>query len=120
MNVNPCCQGCGKPYVHAKAIHAAEQNRENWFCQECATEQAQVHKFDPNGKRVIIEGRETMSIGEYVERGAIAVCDYSSLCNPDEFGVADLLTDLGHLCDREGHNFRVILRRAVRNWEAEG
>ncbi len=32
MNVNPCCQWCGKAYVHAKAIHAAEQDRENWFC----------------------------------------------------------------------------------------
>jgi hypothetical protein len=49
----------------------------------------------------------------------LAICDYSGACNPDDFNVADLITDLGHFCDRENHNFRAVLRRALRNWEAE-
>ncbi len=60
-----------------------------------------------------------MTNGEYAGRGAIAVCDYSGVCNADEFNIADLVTDLGHFCDHEGHNLRAILRRAITNWEAQ-
>ncbi len=44
---------------------------------------------------------------------------YSGVCNRDDHNIANLITDLTHFCDREGHNFRGIIRRAMRNWEAE-
>ena len=119
MKIQPCCEGCGKPYAEAKAIHPSDQNPDNWFCQECAAEQAQAHQFDPDAKREASAGRESMTNGEYAERGALALCDYSGACNPDEFNIADLMTDIAHFSDREGHNFLAIVRRAIRNWEAE-
>jgi hypothetical protein len=119
MNIKPCCEGCGKPYAEAKAIHPTEQNSEAWLCIECAAEQAQVHQFDPEAKRGIDADRESLTNGEYAERGDNTVCDYSGVCNPDDFNIADLITDICHFCDREGHNIRAIIRRAIGNWEGE-
>jgi hypothetical protein len=64
-------------------------------------------------------GRENMTNGQYAERGATIVWDYAGVCNPDEFNLADLLTDVGHFADREGFNYRAVLRRAMRNWTTE-
>jgi hypothetical protein len=47
----------------------------------------QVRQFDPQAKRV--------TNGEYAERGAITICDYSAVCNPDDFNIADLITGFG-------------------------
>lgn len=60
-----------------------------------------------------------MTNGEYAEHGAITICDYSGVCNPDDFNIADPITELGHFCDLEGHNFWAIIRRAIRNRGAE-
>jgi hypothetical protein len=45
--------------------------------------------------------------------------EYSGACNPDDQNIADLIADLVYFCGREGHNFRAVLRRAIRNWQAE-
>ena len=119
MNIKSRCEGCGKPYAEAKAIHPSEQKTETWLCNECATEQAEDHKFDSDAKSAVVAGRESLTNGEHAERGANTVCDYSGACNPEDFDIADLINDIGHFCDREGHNFRAIIRRAIRNWHAE-
>ena len=60
-----------------------------------------------------------MTNGEYAERGALAVCDYAGVCNPDDRDIANLIADIGRFSDREGHNFRAIVRRAIRNGREE-
>ena len=37
----------------------------------------------------------------------------------EEDAIGDLITDLLHLCDREGVDGAELVGRAVRNWEAE-
>lgn len=39
--------------------------------------------------------------------------------NVDEDAVSDLITDLMHYCDREGHPGAKLLTSAKRNWKAE-
>jgi len=57
------------------------------------------------------------------ERLGLAPGDRSALrsgaCNGDDHDIADLVTDIGHFCDREGHNLRAIVRRAIRNGREE-
>jgi len=119
MHIQPCCEGCGKPYAQAKAIHPSDQKADNWLCEECAAEQARAHKFDPDAKGMAGANRESLTNGEHAKRGALAVCDYASACNPDDHNIADLITDIAHFSDREGRNVLAIIRRAIRNWEAE-
>ena len=37
----------------------------------------------------------------------------------DEDGIRDLLADLGHLCDREGYDYKSLLDLAWDDWRAE-
>lgn len=37
----------------------------------------------------------------------------------DPDNAADLIADLGHLCDREGLDFEAAVKRATINWRAE-
>ena len=119
ITIEPCCEGCGNPYAQAKSVHPLPENPEAWFCEQCAAERAQTHEFRPDAKQLVGTHRELMTNGEYAERAAITVCDYSGACNPDDHNIADLIADLGHFSDREGHNFRAVLRRAIRHWETE-
>ncbi len=119
ITIEPCCEGCGNPYAQAKSIHPLPQNHEAWLCEECAAEQAQTHEFKPDAKQLVAADRELMTNGDYAERGSITLCDYSGVTNPDERNIADLIADLGHFSDREDHNSRAIIRRALRHWETE-
>lgn len=37
----------------------------------------------------------------------------------DESNIADLIADLGHLCDRDGLDFEAAIESALINWRAE-
>ncbi len=37
----------------------------------------------------------------------------------DSDSISDLLSDLGHLCDREGHDFLELIETGKHNWEME-
>jgi hypothetical protein len=117
MSIQPCCEGCAKPYSEAKSIHPLPQNRQAWLCEECAAEQAKPHQFDPDARGAA--GRESLTNGQIAERAAEGICQYTGLANPEDYNIADLITDIGLFCDREGHSFRAVLRRAVRHWEGE-
>lgn len=40
-------------------------------------------------------------------------------CDPGEDAVSDLISDLGHYCDRHDLDFPMLLRRAIGHWLAE-
>jgi hypothetical protein len=117
MSIHPGCEGCAKPYAEAKTIHPLPQKKEAWLCEECASEQAQLYPFDPDARGAA--GRESLTNGQIAERAATMICEYTGVANPDDYNIADLITDIGHICDRDGYNFRAVVRRAVRHWEAE-
>lgn len=119
QRIQPCCQACAKPYAEAQAIHPRASGAESWVCEQCADEQAQNHVFAPEANRAANPDRESMTNAGFAERGAITLCDYSGACNPDDGNMAELIADLGHFADREGHNLRGVIRRAIRHWEAE-
>ena len=44
---------------------------------------------------------------------------WNSVGNINDIMIQDCISDLGHLSDREGYDFKEMLERAVNNWEAE-
>jgi hypothetical protein len=116
MKIEPTCDWCAKPYAEAKSIHPHEDQDGFWLCEKCVAK-AGAHTFDPD--KISDSARNQTSNGEIAERAASAVCEYTGISNPDEFNISDVITDIGHFCDREGHDFRVVLRTAVAHWEAE-
>ena len=75
--------------------------------------------FRPNKRQQKDSGRKSLANGEIAERAASAVCTYAGVCNPEDYNISDLIADLGHASDREGHDFRELLRVAITHWEAE-
>lgn len=63
--------------------------------------------------------RVHLHMGEVAGHAARALCDYCGLTNPEDYNIACLITDLGHFCDREGLDFRRLVRRAREQWEKE-
>ena len=114
MNIQPTYDWCGKPYEQAESVHPWEDKGGYWLCEGCEAKN-RPHAFDPDKSR----SGDGCSNQKVAERAASAVCEYTGICNPDEFNVADMITDVGHFCDREGHDFRALLRLAVVHWEEE-
>lgn len=116
MKIESNCDWCAKPYAQAKSVHPRENKVGSWLCEECVAKSG-AHTFDPD--KISDSARNSTSNGEMAERVSNAVCEYTGICNPDEFNIADVIADIGHLCDREGHDFRAVLRAATTHWEAE-
>ena len=119
MNLEPCCDWCAQPYAEANSIHPREDKEGFWLCEQCEAKRASPHAFDPDKQQPNDGGGNSLTNGEIAERAAALVCEYAAVCNPDDYNLTDLITDVGHLCDREGHDFRSILRNAINHWEAE-
>ncbi len=75
--------------------------------------------FRPNKRQQKDSGTKSLANGEIAERAASAICAYAGVCNPEDYDVSDLVADIAHFCDREGHDFLEVLRVAMTHWEAE-
>jgi hypothetical protein len=77
-------------------------------------------KFDEN-KRDVPDGLTNGLRAEQAGCGVLAASEArgeggQELC---EDAVRDLLADLGHLCDREGYDYKSLLDLAWDDWRAE-
>ena len=72
------------------------------------------HTFHP--EKYSLGGQEFL--GPIAERAGGALCNHSEATNPDGHHVSELISDLGHLCDREGHS-RSLIRTGLQQWEPE-
>jgi len=90
-----------------------------WLCEKCESKRTKPHTFDPDKSVPNDGGRSPFTNGQIAERAAVAICDYTGVCNPQDHDIADLIADFGHFCDREGHDFRSLVRSAINHWEAE-
>ena len=80
-------------------------------------------RFDPDKKdptdpsTTMTNGRRAQNAEEAVLTACLARGEADN--TPGEDSVRDLLADLGHLCDREGWDFRALVRTALKDWRAE-
>lgn len=114
MNIQPCCDWCGKPYQHTPSVHPRGGEDRKWLCDTCALKDL-PHMFNP--EKLAVSSQEFLSV--IAERAGEALAEHSGVTNPDDHNVSGLITDLGHFCDREGCDFRALVQAALRQWEEE-
>jgi hypothetical protein len=114
MNIEPCCDWCGKAYEETGSIHPRPEQAGKWLCGACHPKDL-PHTFNP--EKLSLASQEFLGI--IAERAGDALCNYTEVSNPDDHNVSGLISDLGHLCDREGHDFRSLIHTGVQQWEQE-
>jgi len=78
-------------------------------------------KFNPN-KPACEPGEEyddCLTVGAAAQRASGLLGGSLDYHENLSSSIQDLITDLLHLCDRQGHVGRPILNSALNNWEAE-
>jgi hypothetical protein len=77
-------------------------------------------KFDEN-KRDVPDGLTNGVRAEQAECGVLAASDARGESGQEvcEDAIRDLLSDLGHLCDREGLDFVKLVETAKKDWRIE-
>jgi len=82
-------------------------------------EGAKAHKFKPNRR---IDGPDSQSNGERAAKAEESLCAHfgaEARDGIDYTQAQDLISDLLHLCDREGWDTEALIESAKNRWEEE-